>query len=201
MSTSSRSDQAAEWLAKNGGQLRDAAALFGITRQAVSLAWNRKFGPRTIQKMEDIAAREKRVAELVEQGMTALEIATALGITRQTVYVALKKLGIKARRDQVRSEEFTRRARAAVDDIAAGASVVDAAIDHDVGRHIVEREMRARGIFAHPAAGRRDGRIARAIARVDAGATIPDACAAERCSTSGVYKTMKRLGATQKGPM
>lgn len=192
MARTNKSHQAAQWLAANGGKILGAATLFGVTSQAVSWAWKKLYGDTKVPRERDRDARRERIAELANGKMTTGQIAADVGLSRQQVYTVLVDLGLitKVARDADISKPD--RIQAALAAIQSGVSVVDAAIDHNVGRDAIEREMRRLGIRAKTdLRGRRDGRIARAIARVDHGTEPARAAELERCSASGLYKALR----------
>lgn len=193
MSRGSRSERAARWLAEHGGTQDAAAAHFGVSHQAVSQAWIRLYPGHVLPSMASHAERDSQVASMAATGKTAKQISDALGVRPEFVYAICRRLQVTLTKAQDRWAVYQERAVAAARAVDEGASIVEAAIDHNVSRRRVEREMARSGIVANTnGRGRKDGRMARAVARVVAGASVAEACRIERCSTAAVYVRLKR---------
>lgn len=190
----SRSAEAAKVAVAEGLSLAQAGERFGITREAVRQALRRDFGAgRTPAKEKRHQAVEQMVA-LAEAGRTVREIAAEMSVDAETVRRRLWERGVKAHNEQPISED---EAAAAANDVVNGASYAEAAADIGRSEQRVAARVRAMGIVSTAtSAGRDRGRMARAIARVEAGESVPEACHAERCSTVPVYQHFKRLRAT-----
>ena len=183
-----RSEQAARWLAKHGGTMVAAGLAFGVTRQAVWLAWRRLFGDRQPPSVDARADAMKRVAELAGEGRTLDHIASEVPMSRAAIEVATRRRGIK-----IISQYAAVRARVAtaIAAVKAGASRVDAAIDNDVSQGALGRALRRERVVGKRVY-KRDGQIKRALERVLKGASVTEACRLERCSSAGVYKARQR---------
>jgi hypothetical protein len=189
--------QAARWLAEHGGSMRSAGAQFGITHQSVSQAWERLFGSGTSPIRVGRSDGETRVLALAREGKTREEIAAATGVAMRSVYRFCRRAGVP-----VVGVVEARRSRydAACAQVVAGGCLVDIAIDHQISRGTLTRELRRRGLEAQRSQlGRQDGRTARAIERVRSGARIVEACALERVSTANVYRAFKGCDAAPGG--
>lgn len=96
----------------------------------------------------------------------------------------------------ISSEDIT----VASDAVRAGASYAEAAAK--VGRrapHRLAEKLRAAGVVSTATnADRMDGRSLRARARVEAGATVSDACRAEGCASGPVYAYFSTGGRRRK---
>jgi hypothetical protein len=188
--TASRSERAAMWLAEHGGSMHDAGAQFGISHQAVSQAWERLFGDDKSPLLITRSEIATRVLALAREGKTRSQIVAATGVAMRSVYRICRNAGVAV---VTASEVRRRRYDDACAEVTAGRCLVDVAIDHRVSRGALTRELRRRGIQAKRAqTGRQDGRTARAIERVRAGAQIVVACAIERVATPNVYRAFRR---------
>jgi transposase-like protein len=190
-SDSTPSKLAARQLAEHGGTAAEAGRAHGVTRQAVLYAWRMLFGDRPLPGALAPGIRDAKLAALVAQGATTRQVSRELEICARTVYKVRRALGLEiARRDPA----TLRKLNAAVDAVLAGATAVEAAIAQGVSRPRVLRQLKARG--GSVPRGRHhspvDGRVARAVDRVQRGETVTAACLAERCAGPGVYAALKR---------
>jgi transposase-like protein len=136
------------------------------------------------------AAKTARVLELAESGLTSGEISSQVGLSRRAAYQLARRHG---RGVKSMARDSSESADAAVQDVLAGASATDAAIDAGISAETLRRRMRQMGVSARTnPAERRDGRVARAVARVLAGESVPAACQAEHCASSGVYTELEK---------
>jgi transposase len=184
----SRTAQAIVLVRDQGMTIREAAKRLGIAFQGVAQAWRRRYADDPTPGLMDRKSTMRRIVTLAVAGRTQSEIAEEVGCTQGHVSWALSRRGIKAKRDYFYFDE---------DDIAkatqivlAGGSYTDAAAEvvGSAGAYQLSRLLRERGVFSTATGrGRMDGRIQRAITRVIAGESVPDACRAERCSTPAVY--------------
>lgn len=139
-----------------------------------------------------MVARAERVTSRAAAGATDVEIAAETGLTAEQVRRICARRDVAVKRV---STHETRRARAelAAVEVRRGASLVDAALDYQISRALLERTIKAMGIkpSVNPRA-RRDGRLARALRRMDDGATPSEAARLERCAPSGIYKELRK---------
>jgi hypothetical protein len=89
---------------------------------------------------------------------------------------------------------------AAVTAVVGGMSIAEAAADHGMSYGHLSRVVRDRGgaVGVGPR-GRRDGRLGRAVAHVEAGMSVPQACRLARCAPPGVYQRLARSRSTRRG--
>lgn len=181
---------AARMVAEQGLTLAAAGEQFQVTRQAVQRALRIHFGDVLTATQEKRHIAHLRAATLALAGKTTAEIAVDAGMGRQTVYRALRARGIKARNPWNISEDEI---AAAADLVANGASYMEAAVEVGRGAQRLADHLREIGVPSRASnAPRMDGRIKRAIARVEAGESVASACAAEKCAATAVYTHFKR---------
>lgn len=186
---SSPSARAALAVLSEGITMREAADRFGISRQAVQHTLRSRAPDMEPPSHTRRRARADRIAELAAAGLTAAEISEQVNCCRSVVNKTLRLRGLKAR-DPVRisDEEIA----TAVILVRNGASYAEAAAVLGRAAQRLADRLRALGIASSATgAGRIDGRSTRAIARVEAGESVPEACRAERCATVQVYKHFK----------
>lgn len=193
----SRSRQAACWALGTGATYESAADRFGLTRQAVALAWKHMSLPHRVPGPArlDLA----RLLELARGGMYARDIVRELDCSPTSVYKLCKESGVTlARVPQPAREDVD----AVVAAVRAGATLVDAAADHGIRRARLARITRQRGISI-PVQGygnRMNGASRRALQRVLDGASLADACAVERCAQGYVSHLVVLAKAGQLRP-
>lgn len=171
--------------------LEQASARFGISRQVVQQELRRRAGDVQTPTQERWHIARLRAVTLAVAGQTKQEICASAGISINTVERALRERGIRARNPWLLSEDDI---AAAANAVANGASYAEAAADLGRASQRLADRLRASGVYSSATSrGRTDGRIKRAIARVEAGESVQDACRAERCATVAVYKHFKRL--------
>lgn len=132
------------------------------------------------------AARAERVLRLARAGVPVKEIGLELQLNEAQVRHVLKLHGVRA----VDPRRVNHRAVVAV---VGGRSIPDAAYEHGLTIPTLNRAVKKHQVRS---AGRRppaiDGRTERALQRVAAGATVPDACKAEGAATAYVYAMRKK---------
>jgi transcriptional regulator with XRE-family HTH domain len=186
--SSSRSARAALACLQDGLTFREAAERFGVSHQGVWQAFRARFpnepSPVSLRKL----SRMRQVTILAVSGKPDDEIAAEVGLSISTVQ------GIRIRRGILRLRRITDDdLKAAANAVLNGASYSDAAADLGCSADQLANKLRAIGVRSSSTSSGRYGRTARAIARVEAGESIPAACRAERCSTVSVYVHFKRL--------
>lgn len=176
---SGRSIDAATWASENDAKLTVAAERFGISREAVRQGWVSLFPGRSVPSKE----RNARIREVVRGGGSASALVAATGACDQTVRRLAKEEGVALQPARPSSERWV----AAIEAVRAGASYADAAADFAVSEGRLSVRCREAGVHsARTGRGRRDGRVARAIARVKAGETQAQAARAERCARAAL---------------
>jgi hypothetical protein len=186
---STASERAARWLSENGGSLEDAGRRFGVSRQATHSAWVQIFGARPTPLQRVAQELEAEVSAAVAAGKTPSEITKTLQMTRARFDRICKRLKL----EKTWATHAHEKRAAAVARVVAGACIMDVAIEFEMGEAAIHRMLHARGLGSKATGkGRQDGRYARAIAKVDAGMSVIEACKQERCATSGVYARLKR---------
>lgn len=191
----SRSMKATILVEESGCTLREAAEQCGVTHQAVSQAWTRRFPDRPVPTEERWTGWRDQVPTLAALQMTADEIAAKIGACKSTVQRIAQDAGITLRNPWLIHPDAITDALAA---IAAGATVAEAAADYGISFGRLADLSRERGVRSKATGrGRKDGRSRRAFQRVRAGASIAAACAAERCAPCGVSNMLRREEAGQ----
>lgn len=197
MKRPSRSRQASCWALGTGATLDAAAKRFKITRQAVCIARRdlgypeRLPGPARVDLSVMLA--------MAAAGVFARDIARDLDCSVTSVYKLCKENGVPLRRVPQPGIDVIDLAVAAV---RAGATLVDAAADHGIRRSRLARITRQRGISV-PVQGymsRVNGSSRRALQRVLDGASLADACEAERCAQDYVRRLVVKAKAGQLRP-
>lgn len=191
----SRSTRAALLAAASGITMREAAGRTRISHQAVSQAWRRLFGDRDPPSVTTRAATAERIAQLCVAGGSAAEISVETGASRGVVQQVLHSRGLRAR--DPRSRVAPAAVEAAVTAVVGGASIGEAATDHGMSYGHLARVLRGRSVvLSMGPRGRMDGRVRRALAHVEAGMSVPQACRLERCAPPGVYQRLARSRST-----
>lgn len=198
--TGSKSQSAALFVASNGGTLRDAAARFGVSHQAVHQAWMSLFPRRRPPVRAASADRRTTIEALARAGQTATQIAEEAGVSVSYVYIACKKAGIRLAGSRKRRFSSTMLDEA-VAAVAAGERPAEVAVRFGLSWSYLKRLTQDRGVTCPISySGARDGRTRRAVNRVLAGETIAQACAAEMTSPPSVSAALRRLRRNEEGP-
>jgi len=112
-------------------------------------------------------------------------------VSRAVVQQVLHGRGLRARDPRSRVDRAAM--DAALQALADGASLGEAAAEHGMSYAYLAITAKARGIkLAMGPRGREDGRLVRAVARVQTGASVAEACRLERCAPAGVYLRLGR---------
>lgn len=191
----SRGEEAARWLAEHGGSCRAAGVQFGVSREAVRQWWRLLYGETRLPSR----AVGDRIVELAHTGKTAKEIAAVVGRDARLVY----SLCYHRRVTLAHEPEKLLPWAAATAAVAAGAALIDAAVDHGVSEGRLAEKCREAGISAQVRGGgkRRNGRSIRAAQRVlRDGITQAEASRLERCSRATVCIAVSRLKPGQRTP-
>jgi transposase-like protein len=185
--------QAARLADAEGLTLAEAARRIGVTSEYARQGWRQLFGDRP----SPATARASAVMDLAADGaakdLSARTIATLAGVTPETIRRVLLKLGVRAPNSALDAHRAD--VALAMADVRSGAVIADAASAHGITYFRLIRALHEDGISLPKGMGdpaRRDGRTLRAIARVDAGETVRQACAAERVSGVAVYAALAR---------
>lgn len=171
---------------------REAAERFGISRQAVSLAVRLRHGDLETPTEAKYRLARMRAVTLAVCGKTLGEITQETCTSKCWVSGVLADRGLSARdpNRKFHDEEIS----AVLSMVADGFSYADIAAALGCSENSAGRVARENGATSQSTSrGRKDGRVSRAIARVEAGESVPDACRAECCSTVSVYVHFKRL--------
>jgi DNA-binding phage protein len=163
-----------------------------VSHQAVEQAWSRLFPGNPVPTVLETGWKRLQAVSLAFDGKTVAEIADATGFSTHSVYYHLRQLGVafepgaSTATDQASID-------AAIADVEAGASMVDAAIDNGVGREPLRKAMRERGVESSVRGGARHGGLARALTLIEQGASAPEAARAARVATSSIYAKRAKL--------
>jgi predicted transcriptional regulator len=190
----SRMYRAALWLSIAGGTLQDAGDRFGCTREAVRQAWRRLFGDTRLPTRVIGDAVTQRITELVSDGYTTRGCSELLGMSPSAVRAWCIKKRISLPRKVVRWPD-TPEADHAVREVNSRACIVDVALKYETSVHTLQKALAERGVAgSRSQRGRKDGRGrgARALARMDAGEPMTEACRAEQVAYSTVFKMRRR---------
>lgn len=184
----SLSDRAARAAHDEGMTYDDAAAQYGISRQAVHQSYARLYprDTRPIGMRSDHTARAV-VVELARAGRSDDEIADEVGFCAQYV----SKIRLDAGINYIEAKGVA--LRSAVEAVRGGASVAHAAADHGVSyTHLLVR-CRADGVSSVKRGGQRNGSAVAAADLVERGAhTVAEAAREMGCAPPGVYAMLKR---------
>lgn len=166
--------------------MADAAARHGISRQAVHQAWRKLYPNDPLPRSLLAQARRTQILELGQSGKTNSEIASILSISMTLVKDALKESGLSASNSAALD--------LAVEEVQSGRkSAVDAAIDAQIGLWTLTRRLAKLGIKSKRGSTDKTGRVARAVALVQSGQSVAEACRVERCANSAVYAALSKL--------
>lgn len=187
-----RSGDAARWLKENGGTFRDAAARFGISRQAVEQGWARLYPTEQAPSVAASIVRADRILELARSGVVAQQIADDERVNIATVHNVCRRAGVVPDGPAVlKDRDFNR----AITMVLEGRPCPEAAAVCNVSLfHLYERMKKLDIARTHKGAGVHTGRTQRAVARLKAGefATVAAAARAELVSASCVYAALAK---------
>ncbi len=194
---SSASTRAAVLVRDDGLTFEDAAARFGITRQAVQQTYRRRYPAGPTPAAVRGRGPLRRLVILSSSGRLSLsEVAEQAGCTYSTASSYLRKRGILCRQDWRIDHGDIATATAIIE---SGGSYQDAANAIGSSDQRLADAMRARGVHSKAnGRGRMDGRTGRAVDRVIAGSSVPDACRAEKCATPAVYMATSEIRKSRK---
>lgn len=139
----SRGEEAARWLAEHGGSCRAAGVQFGVSREAVRQWWRLLYGETRLPSR----AVGDRIVELARAGKTAKEIASIVGQPARAIYALCRSRRVTLTREPVKiPDKVWADAMAAV---AAGATLIDAAVDYGVSEGRLQARNAARPASPH----------------------------------------------------
>lgn len=184
---------AARKLHDHGGSLRAVAEEHGVSFQAVDQAWGRLYPGELTPYRKRAEERRREVLELAKSGLYASEIARRT--KSQRVAALCREAGVQLQSGVTTTPEM----EAAVQLVAGGMAVVDAAFAAGVSYGRLSKLSRERGVVGRPSTRPRDGRSVRAARRVLAGERVCDAARAESCTPGSVHATLLRLRAINAG--
>lgn len=187
---------AAQYLAEHGGNSREIAARFGVSRQAVMQAWRRLFPGRQLPSVVAHDARVMRIVELAAEEKTAKEIATATSCSYGFVLNACRREGVAVARSYDKRKEAI---DAAVESVVRGeATTVLAAIAAGVSLGHFSRILKKKQVRSFPDksvwTGQKSDRSQRASALVDEGYSINKAASTIGVAPGCVVSYRERRG-------
>lgn len=185
---------AARKLHDHGGSLRSVAEEHGVSFQAVDQAWERLYPGELTPYRKRAEERRREVLELARSGLIAYEISRRTKVQR--VAALCREAGVQL---QDGRQGTTPEMEAAVQLVAGGMAVVEAAYAAGVSYGRLSMASRERGIVGRPSTRPRDGRSVRAARRVMAGERVCDAARAESCTPGSVHATLLRIRAANAG--
>lgn len=172
--------------------LEEAGKRYGITREAVRLGWVKLFGDRPTAGREQAVSAKRRVIIGAVRGLSRKQIVEETGLSMSSVGRFLNERGLDAKREIKINDDKLHRAAGMV---RTGSSYAEAAAELGVSVGRLSDRLRSIGVRSTANNGdRMDGRIARAVARVQTGETVPEASRNEKCASVGVYMALRKAG-------
>ncbi len=173
--------------------LAEAAACFGLSRQAVHHAWRRLLGdlPTPVERLR--ARRRVEVARLAADGASFEDAMRALGLSRGRTRLLTRSTRVVLRplRDLL-NDQMRIRLRRAVTLVASGLSLGEACRVAVVRHDTLRKACRHMGIRSSARSGRRDGRGGRAAELARSGLSVAEAAQQEGCAPQTVRAILAR---------
>lgn len=188
--TNSRSERAAMLAAERGLSLVAAAAIGGVTHQAVQQAWVRIYGDAPTPKVESWQRRRAELVAAATAGVSMRALAERLGLSPSGVRSMASRIGVSVHAEPARRRDWD----SAIAAVESGASVAEAAADHDVSYGRLLARVRAAGVRSTANSRHNYGAGVRAAELVlSKTASVPEAARLYRVSPAAVTGALRRL--------